>query len=113
MSGRQVSPIVVSLIASCFAVYTSVGVAAAESNAAQNVDTLYNLVDVALTAATYLGPFFIVLGGIVWGFEQFRTQRNAQKALKFMVAGLLLTGLAFGIGVVIGVIEFVATGVES
>jgi len=89
----------------------SVGVAAADTNADVNVDSLYNLVDVALTAATYLGPFFIVLGGIMWGVEQFGQSQNASKALKYMVAGLLLTGLAFGIGILIGIIQFVAEGI--
>jgi len=88
-----------------------VGVVAAETDAAENVDALYNLVDVALTASAYLGPFFVILGGIMWGFVQFSTRRDAQKALKFFVAGVLITGLAFGIEILIGLIQFVAEGV--
>jgi len=88
-----------------------VGVVAASTSTNVNIDALYNLVDVALTASTYLGPFFIFLGGVMWGVEQFGQSRDASKALKYIRAGLLLTGFSFGIGILIGIIQFVAEGV--
>jgi hypothetical protein len=84
------------------------GVVAASSGDV-NTEPLYNLVEVATTVARILGPFFIAAGAVAWGVE--KVSLSANKGLKVIVAGILMTALAFGLPVLIGLIRFVAEGV--
>lgn len=87
-----------------------VGIGAAQgTDTSVNIDVFYNLTEVALTVARMAGPFLVALGGVGVCYE--RISIDQKKGWKTIVSGILLTLFAFGYGVLIGLIKFVANGV--
>lgn len=72
-------------------------------------DILKNLYEVAKLTLKYAGIISFVLGGILWTTAGKQTSR-AYKGVRFAIGGAAMTGLYFGIGAVVNLIQFIAGG---